>query len=333
MAIAVRPKGTPFKRPFILVILLWLASITTAVPAPLIEELQRLNFGTLALADNTSTSSFTYPRTGYNINIQGSFVLISNGSPGRYRFSGFPAHSTLTVSLTTTTLTANGSGIPEPLSVDNYDFAALTTDSQGVAELSLGARLSTSGNGGTYGDAPYSGSATLRVDYWHPDAKDYVFNIKVIDLETELSSTLGINQEQQLNFGTLFARSSNTVQAVLALSPSGSYTISEPGNSRLVSLSRPAQGVVRVSGAAPNYSLSITPQAGDVLLEHTTSPGSAPHFILNALVTSPDGTGTTDANGELLIQIGGTLKTELTASPEVYPSGQYEGTYQLTVSY
>jgi hypothetical protein len=119
----------------------------------------------------------------------------------------------------------------------------------------------------------------------------------------------------------------------LTLLPSGSYTIAEPGDSRLVSLVKPNLGIIRVSGAAPNYSLSITPQVADVLLEHTVSPGTSPHIILSTLVTSPNQNGTVDANGELLIKIGGTLKTELTALPEIYPAGNYEGTYQLTVSY
>jgi hypothetical protein len=333
MSIVYLLKGAHLKRPFFLAILFWVATTTVALAQPLIEEQQRLNFGTLAIAANISVSRFTYPRTGFGISIVGQFVLIGNGLPGRYSFSGFPPNTTLSVSLDTAILDAEGTGISEPLTVDNYDFATLTTDDQGEAELSLGARLNTTGNSGSYADALYSGTTVLRVDYWQPDANGYVFNTQIIDLETELSSTLGLNEEQQLNFGTLFARTSDTVQAVLTLSPSGSYTISEPGDSRLVAIAKPSQGVLRVSGAAANYSLTITPQAGDVLLEHTINPSSAPHLILSALVTSPDGVGKTDANGELLIKIGGTLKTELTASPEVYPSGQYEGTYQLTVSY
>lgn len=320
-------------RSFFVIILFWVISTNTAVSAPLIEELQRLNFGTLAISSNTSVSRFTFPKTGSNLNIQGQFVLINNGLPGRYSFSGFPANTTLSVSLNTTTLTAVGLGISEALTVDNFDFGTLTTDALGEAELSLGARINTTGNSASYADALYSGTTTLRVDYFQPDVGGLVFNTKTIDLETEMRSTLAIDQEQQLNFGTLFARSSNTVQAVLTLSPTGSYTISEPGNSRLVSIENPKQGVLRVSGAAPNYILTVTPQAGDVLLEHTSNPGSAPHFILSDLLTLPDGVGTTDANGELLIKVGGTLKTELTASPEIYPSGQYEGTYEITVSY
>jgi hypothetical protein len=326
-------KGVRLKHLLFLTILCWLATTTTAVAQPLIEEQQPLNFGTLAIASNSPVSRFTYPRTGTNINIEGQFALIASGSPGLYRFTGFPAYTPLSVSLNNTTLTPSGGGFFEPLTVDNYDFAELTTDAQGEAELSLGARLNTTGNGISYVDAPYSSTTVLRVDYWQPDVRAFVFNTKTIDLETELRSTLTINQEQQLNFGTLFAHSSNTNQAVLTLSPSGSYTISEPGNSRLISLAKPDQGVLRVSGAAPNYNLTITPQVADVLLEHTQSPGSAPHFILSNLVTSPDGTVMTGANGELVIKIGGTLKTELTVSPTIYPSGEYEGTYQLTVSY
>ena len=316
-----------------LAVFVWVATTTDAISQPLIEEQQRLDFGMLAVGENTTVSRFTYPQTGNNISIEGQFVLISRGTPGRYRFSGFPAFTTLSVSIVNTTLTAGETGIPNLLTVDNYIFAEPTTDALGVAELSLGARLNTSGNGGSYVDAPYDGTTVLRVDYWQPEAGSFVSNSSLIEIGTELRSTLTISVEQQLHFGTLFARSSSTGQASLSVTPSGKYTINEPESSRLVSIARPTQGILRVSGAAPNYNLTITPQAEDVLLEHTQFPNSAPHFILSSLITSPDGTGTSDSNGELLITIGGTLKTEQTTSPVIYPSGQYEGIYQITVSY
>lgn len=321
------------KRPWLLTIIVWMAVQNNAVAQPLIEELQPLNFGTLAIAANTSVSRFTYPRTGNGISIEGQFVLIARGTPGRYSLSGFPGYTALSISLSTATLMTGFSGIPEQLTADNYDFAEITTDALGEAELSLGGRLGTSGTGGRYLDGPYTGTTVLRVEYWQPEVNSYVFNTKTIDLAAELRSTLTIDQEQQLHFGTLFARSSSTGQATLTLSPSGSYAINEPENSRMVSLAKPELGVLKVSGAAPYYSVTIAPQTADVLLEHTENPGSAPHFILSSLITSPDGAGTTDANGELLIKLGGTLQTELTASPTIYPSGQYEGTYQITVSY
>ena len=327
------PQRRYLKQLFLPVILIWSSTTIEAVAQALIDEQQRLDFGTLAIPTNSTVSRLTYPRTDTNLSIEGQFVLIDKGSTGQYRFTGFPSNTTLDVSLSTATLNANGIGVTEPLSVDNYDFTQLRTNSLGEAELTLGARLNTSGNGSSYEDSSYSGTAVLRVDYWQPDVSAYVFNTEIISLETELSSTLNIYEEQQLDFGTLFARSSNTSQAEMTLSPSGSYSITEPENSRLVSLVKPEQGILRVSGAASNYSLTVTPQVADVFLEHTENPGSAPHFILSDLLASPDGTGKTDENGELLIRLGGTLKTELTASPTNYPSGLYEGTYELTVSY
>ena len=314
----------------LIVSILW-ANIAAA--QPLIEELQRLNFGTLAISDNSSVSRLTFPRTGRNIAIEGNFALIIAGSPGQYRFSGFPASTSLDISLDVTSLTTGASGFPESLTVDSYDFDDVTTDSQGEAELFLGARLNTSGNGDAYVDAPYSGTSTLRVEYFEPEANAFVFNSTTVDLDVELRSTVALVENQQLKFGTLFARTSSTEQASLFLTPTGSYNIDEPEGSRLVVLAKPQQGIVSVSGAAPFYILTIVPQSTDVLLEHSEFPESAPHFVLNPLVTSPDGSARVDADGELQIAIGGTLKTEVTASSVTYPSGEYVGTYELTVSY
>ena len=173
----------------------------------------------------------------------------------------------------------------------------------------------------------------MRVDYFDSDEGSFLTETKIIDLQTQLRSALTIDEEQALGFGTLFARSGTSDQAALTLSPDGAFFISEPGDTRLVSVESPEQGVFRITGAAPLYNLTITIESADVLLEHSINPDIAPHFILSDLLTSPSISGTTDDDGELLIEAGGTLKTELTASPTVYPSGQYEGVYQLTVSY
>ena len=306
---------------------------TPAFSQPLIEELQRLDFGILAVSDNSSVSRFTLPKTGSIRRIEGQFALISAGSPGRFRFTNFPPRTILTVSLNTTSLTTGVNNFPEPFIVDAFDFDDITTDANGEAELSLGARLNTSGSGGAYVDAPYSGITTLRVEYWQPEANAYAFSSTGIEIDTELRSTVSLIEEQSLNFGTLYVRTSTTEQASLILSPDGAYTVDEPSDTRLVVLARPNQAIIRVAGAAPFYQLTLTPQTTDVFLEHTEFPELAPYFVLNPIVTSPASSATTDRNGELLIEIGGTLKTEITATPVVYPSGEYEGTYEFTVSY
>jgi hypothetical protein len=300
---------------------------------PLIEPLQPLDFGTLAIPANDSIGAFTYPRSGHNASIEGHLVRVAPGMPGRYALSGFPADTLLDVTLEATTLTAGGSGIPEPLQVVSYDVGELRSNALGEAELVLGARLTTTGNGGVYQDAPYHGTTVLRLDYWHPDEKAYVFSVETIDLKAEVRSTLAVEQVSALNFGTLFARATPDHQARLTLAPNGAIDISNPGTSRFVSLSRPEPAVIRVSGAAPNYLLQITPQASEVQLRHTQNPLGSPHFILDPLVTSPAGSGTTDANGELVIRVGGTLHTALTPTVQIYPSGTYQGSYELTVEY
>ena len=330
---AKRIKGVRFRYALCSAVFIWTLTPHTASSQPLIEELERLNFGTLAISANTSVSRFTLPQTGNNAQIEGQFVFVNAGSPGSYRLSGFPAFTPLSVTLNDATLTVAEVGISEILAVDNYDASQPTTDAQGNAEVSVGARLNTSGNGNAYEDASYTGNATMRIEYWQPEENAFVFNSRLIDIETELRSTVALNEEQELNFGTLFARTSSTVQAEFKLTPMGTYTITEPEESRLVVLVNPEQGVIKVSGAAPFNNLTITPQLADVLLRHAEFPETAPHLILSGMVTSPNETGRVDANGELLISIGGTLTTELTESPVVYPAGVYEGIYGLTVSY
>ena len=321
------------KPAFRAVIFLLLATATPAMSAPLIEEQQALDFGTIAIGSNTSVSRYTYPGTGTNVIVEGQIILIAAGLPGLYVFTDFPALTTLTISIDETSLTTGTTGIPEPLNVDNFDSTELTTDADGRAELSLGARLNTTGNAGVYIDASYSATTVLRVDYWQPDEGSFNSEAKVIELQTQLRSALTIDEEQPLNFGILFARSSASDQASITLSPADSYSIIEPGETRLVSLADPKSGILRVTGAAPIYDLIITAQTANVLLEHTESPDTSPHFILSDLITSPSVTGTTNSDGELLIQTGGTLKTEITASPMIYPSGQYRGSYELVISY
>lgn len=306
---------------------------STASAQPAITEQRALNFGTLAVPNNTSISRLSYPSSGRNINNQGQFVIIDRGTSGQYSLTGFPPFTPITVTLNNTTLYPDSIAIAEPLTVDDFDIDAPLTNSQGEATVMVGARVNTTGNGANYIDSIYSGATTMRVEYWQPDAQEFVFNSKVIDVTSELRSTIQIEQQQQLNFGTLFARTSSTAQALMTILPSGRYSINEPSDSRLVALQRPVQGMFKVSGAASFYPLSIAAQATDILLKHTEQPNAVPHFIVGNFTTSPDSVGTTDTNGELLISVGGTIKTELTGSPTVYPNGQYVGTYQLTVSY
>jgi len=153
----------------LLAALVYLAITNAVFAQPLIEEEEGLDFGTLAVSNNTSISRFTYPNTGRNISSEGQFVHIERGTVGEYRLTGFPAFTPLSVSLNNASLYPDSIAVTEPLTVDNFDINDVLTNSQGQASLLLGARLSTTGNGAEYADSTYSGATMIRVEYWEPE--------------------------------------------------------------------------------------------------------------------------------------------------------------------
>ena len=310
---------------------LLLMSAFSAVAAPAIEQLRPLSFGTLGVPSNVSILSLVV-QPNNNLQADPGLVVISAPETGMFRLTGFPPNVTLEVTVTDSELTAGGSGLPEKFTATQYTTSSLFSGSEGTVDFPLGATLRTSGSGNNYIDAPYLGAATLSVRYWSSDAGGYLTAFESIELQAATQTSISLVEEQALYFGTLFARASSTHQAELTLAPSGAVNISNPGNSRLVQLSVARPGVLRVIGAAPNYTLSITPQAGTIELQHETSPG-LPRLLVSDFVTLPSVSGVTNSQGELVLRVGATLRTALTASDEVYPPGRYSGTYEMTVAY
>jgi hypothetical protein len=327
-----KQKKAPATRRLLLAV--WLTGFLFSSPAsaaPDIEELSFLSFGTLAVPDNSSVSTYTFSRSG-RPTIEGSVIVISPGSTGRLRLTGFPQNVGIEIDADLAALTAGGTGVPEPLMVISYDFGEVRSNAEGSVDVVFGGTWETSGNGGTYEDALYLDTAQFRFTFWNPDINDFAVVSKIVNLETTLSTGLNIEDVQSLHFGTLFARTTADDQASLTLSPQGEIALNNPGEARLASLSQPEPGIVMITGAAANRELSVVPQSGDVLLENAAEP-SAPHFILSALVTALSNGGRTDDDGNLEIRIGGTLTTEETGATTVYSAGRYEGTYTVEISY
>ena len=95
-------------------------------------------------------------------------------------------------------------------------------------------------------------------------------------------------------------------------------------------------GVVTITGAPPFTAMTITVLTA-VTLQNPATVGEAT-FTADLDATGLGYSLTTDAAGELVIQIGGTLTTEVAGMDEngiakVYTDGTYIGTYSLTVSY
>lgn len=312
-------------------LLLFVPVSAPVVAAPLIEQLRPLTFGTLAVPGNASVLNLVVSHDG-PLQVAAGLVVVALPEAGRYRLSGFPANVGLEVSVTDAELTAGGSGLPEKFTATLYNTPTVFAGPDGSIEFSLGATLRSSGSGNPYIDAPYSGSATMSVRYWSSAAGGYLTAYETIDLMAVAQTSISLLEEQGLHFGTLFARAAAADQAVLTLAPDGAISIENPGNSRLVQLSSGTPGLLRVIGAAPHYVISIHPQPGVIELRHETIPGQ-PRFLVSDFVTSPANSGVTNSAGELLLRVGATLRTALTAGDPVYPPGKYTGTYELTVSY
>jgi hypothetical protein len=136
-----------------------------------------------------------------------------------------------------------------------------------------------------------------------------------------------------LSFGTITALASPTEQASITVNgETGAVTISDgaTGLARIIEISGSAPGEVDITGAPPNTLMSVSITTNPSTLTHTVD-GSAATFsaTINALGAGYD--FTTDASGVMVFNVGGTLSTA--AGGGNYSDGDYEGTYDVQVSY
>lgn len=128
-----------------------------------------------------------------------------------------------------------------------------------------------------------------------------------------IQNTIGTSQTQQMNFGTV-SPTANT--GVVTLSPAGvasSSTLGTYGNG--------AAGKFNIV-AQPSTLLQISFSNG------TVSNGSESMTLDNFTSTSVPASNTTDSSGNLALSVGANLNVGANQ-----PSGIYNGTYTVTVSY
>lgn len=302
-----------------------------ATSAPTLEVEQALDFGILALRGNTTPSSLRVSATGNALG-SGEMIPVGDAVAGEYRLSGFPSGIKLVISIDDGLLSEGGFGVPEFFQATAFEHPEeVFSDNNGQATFKLGGRLNNSANGNLYTDAPYTGDTQLHVQYWSQEAGGYLTFSETLSLTAQAQSTLTLDEVQPLSFGNLSARTHPSDTASLTLKPSGSLEKGVASQATLITLDGAQPGQIRVSGAAPNVSLSITPQAGSVLMRHTNPNLDGPRFIVRDFTTLPANTGRSDTKGELTIMVGATLQTE--ADPRPYAEGEYRGTYELAVSY
>ena len=320
-------------------LLSWVKNIVVAVSlcgspwlmaAPLVTAEVPLDFGEMAVKSNTAVSTLQITSAG-TVTFSGDVIPLGGAMRGEYRLTGFPPGVLLEVTLDNANLSAGGGGLPELLLVTNYDAPTLLSDPSGEALVPLGASLKTNGSTVMYVDAPYSGTTQIRVRYWSEPDTNYLTYYDSVDFNVVLRTAITLEEDQATSFGSLAAYADPVDKATMTLATNGSVNVVNVGNARITYLGAAQAGVIRVSGAAPSYTVNITPEAGSVFLTHVTSGTSAARFIAKSFVTQPSGTGFTDPSGDLQILVGATLETELTN--KLFDDGTYSGTYTLEVTY
>lgn len=314
---------------------LLLLALTSPQPSialtPQITELQRLDFGVLAVTSNAVISSVVLAPQG-TAAYAPAFVFIGAASPGRYRLTGYPPFADITVSMGATDLALSGTGPGELLTVSNAISRPLTlhTDQDGMVEFDLGATLATSGGTTLYEDGPYLGRPALTLSFMFESQA--VVSHYDIDARVELRSTLRLVEVDRLDFGRFVALSSASDQASMTLSPTGAIAINNPAEARILRLGGESPARFRITAGAAFAPVTVVLPADTIYLTHQSQSPTVARLLVSDFTTDPTaGNLRLDAQGAIELRLGATLRTEQTTSR--YQDGEYSGTFSLTVEY
>ena len=141
-----------------------------------------------------------------------------------------------------------------------------------------------------------------------------------------------------ISFGTISAYAAATDTAILTMNgQTGIGVVTEVGTAAsIIVITAGTPGVITITSAPPSTAMTIT-DPSSVTLDNPATTGEAT-FAADLNATGLGYVTTTDAAGELVIQIGGTLTTEAVAllgavPAKSYTDGTYTGTWVMVVSY
>ena len=314
----------------VLAILSWLVA-STAYAAPDIVTLRRLDFGVLAIRANTAPFVFTLSPLGLTT-YSSAFVQVATGTSGRYRLTGYPAFTDITLTMTASPVSL-ASGVPaESLTVTSAITQPLTlrTDVNGQAEFNLGANLVTNGSSAPYLDGIYLGLAGLTFNFDVAGVPQ--FTNHAIEVDVELRTALSLTEIEPLTFGKLVVFSSATDEARLKLDPNGQVTLSNVGNARIIRFGNETPGAFKVTTGASYSNVTITLPTSTIYLTHQSLSPEVARFLVTDFVSLPTSANAAlDTNGALEFRLGATLRTEQTAKR--YQDGVYSGSFLIDVEY
>lgn len=147
--------------------LFFLIMFSQSIKAQIFEEIEPVNFGTVAIVDNRQPLNLIIDSAGNYIISEGMYALV-RGEPGIFRASGLAPNTRFFISLTpiqSRTVTETYS--PEQFTVVSYNHQpSITTNGLGVAEFEVGGVFQTSGSGTTnFIDKKYTARFRVSIDF------------------------------------------------------------------------------------------------------------------------------------------------------------------------
>ncbi len=135
-----------------------------AVCAQDVNVLKELDFGEAVVRDNLSQRSIIVQTNG-SFSADSAFIILQNPTEGLYQVTNLPPSTVITSILITVDQQMIGPG--EDFIIDNFDIdAPSSSNSNGELDISVGARLRTTGSGQNYlYDAQFESALTLEINY------------------------------------------------------------------------------------------------------------------------------------------------------------------------
>jgi hypothetical protein len=307
-------------------LLCWLALLPISGRAE-VAVIDPFDAGRYALRNNSAPSAVTLSRFGAQPG--GEFIWLAAGQLAAIKVSGLPPWHDITLVEQSATL-RNADGPTLTLNQLTPTPLALRSNGEGELNLTIGATLTSSGNGTPYPDGNYCAGLTLRFEFTTNAGVQHISG--EVEACITLQTTLELINVQPLDFGRWVAIAHPTNQASATLTPRGTLSPQQQGAARLIpygSGSRP--GSFTISGAARFAAISVTPPEGEILLTHAANPAGSARLILRDITLHPASGAKTDENGAITFAIGGTLATELTH--QRYADGLYSAEFTVNIEY
>lgn len=130
-----------------------------------VTTIQAIEFGEFVSKRNDAQYDVTINTNGSYTFDSAGFIELTAPQEGIYDIGGFANNATI-ASVVVTQNTPLGSNPAAQFQMVNFqETHPATTDGSGVARITIGATARTSGDGNPYGDATYSGSIDITVNF------------------------------------------------------------------------------------------------------------------------------------------------------------------------